>query len=109
MVSNSERIGYLAFYQIVRLVHPVLDQTTTHPPQPQQKKAQSFTEHIANYLDYFQSELCSGRKYSTNERVILILSRLHPTWRDALKRKYTTLAPHNGTSLQFRWSVSYIC
>jgi hypothetical protein len=79
-----------------RLVHPVLGQTSAQPPQPQQKKDQPFAEHIANYLDYFQSELCSGRTYSTNERVILILSRMHPTWRDALKRKYTTLIPQNG-------------
>jgi hypothetical protein len=96
MVSNSEGNGYLALYQIVRLVHPVLGQTTAQPPQPHQKKAQPFAEHIANYLDYFQSELCSGRTYSTNEHVILILSRLHPTWRDALKLKYTMLVPQNG-------------
>jgi hypothetical protein len=60
MVSNSEGNGYLTLYQIVRLVHPVLGQTSAQPPQPQQKKVQPFYEHIANYLDYFQSELCSG-------------------------------------------------
>jgi hypothetical protein len=96
MVSNSEGNGYLALYQIIRLFHPVVGQTATQPPQPQQKKAQPFAEHIINYLEYFQSELCSSRTYSTNERVILILSRLHPTWRDAIKRKYTTLVPQNG-------------
>jgi hypothetical protein len=88
MVSNREGNGYLALYHIVRLFHPVLGQTSAQPPQPQQKKAQPFAEHIANYLEYFQLELCSGRTYSTNERVILVLSRLHPTWRDALKQKY---------------------
>jgi hypothetical protein len=60
------------------------------------EESPSIAEHIANYLEYFQSELCSGHTYSTNEHVILILSRLHPTWRDALKRKYTTLVPQNG-------------
>jgi hypothetical protein len=96
MVSNSEGNGYLALYQIVRLVHPVLGKISAQPPKPQQKKAQPFAEHIANYLDYFQSELCSGGTYLTNERVIIVLSRLHPTWRDAMKRKYTTLVPQNG-------------
>jgi hypothetical protein len=105
LVSNSQGNMYLALYHIVRLVHPVLGQTTAQPsqphphPHPQQKKAHPFAEHIAKYLDYFQSELCSGRKYSINERVILILSHLHPTWRDALKRKYTTLVSQNGAIL----------
>jgi hypothetical protein len=38
MVSNSEGNGYLALYQIVRLVHPVLGQTSTQPPQPNRRK-----------------------------------------------------------------------
>jgi hypothetical protein len=62
MVSNSEGAGYLALYKSFRLVHPVLGQTTTQPPRPQQKKAQPFAEHITNYLDYFQSELCPAVK-----------------------------------------------
>jgi hypothetical protein len=66
------------------------------PPQPCQNKAQLFVEHIANYINYCQSELCSGHKYSINERIILILSRLHPMWRDALKRKYNTSVLQNG-------------
>jgi hypothetical protein len=78
MASNSEGKGYLALYQIVRLVHPVLGQTTAQPAQPQQKKAQPFAEHIVNYLDYFQLELCSSRTYSTNERVILIFEPSPP-------------------------------
>jgi hypothetical protein len=99
MVSNSEGNGYLALYQIVRLVHPVIGQTSAHTPQPQQKKAQPFVEHIVNYLDYFQSELCSGHTYSTNGSVIMILIHIHihPTRCDAMKRKYTTIVPHNGT------------
>jgi hypothetical protein len=96
VVSNSEGNGYLTLYQIICLVRHVIGQTSAKPPQPQQKKAKSFAEHIANYLDYFQSELCSGQTYSTNERVILVLSRLHPTWRNALKRKYATLVTQNG-------------
>jgi hypothetical protein len=72
MVSNREGNGYLALCQIICLFHLFLGQTTAQPPQPQQKKAQPFVEHIVNYLDYFQSELCSGHKYSTNKRVILL-------------------------------------
>jgi hypothetical protein len=70
MVSNSKGNGYLALYQIVHLVHPVLGQTSDQTPQPQQKKTQPFAERIANYLEYSQSELYSVRTYSTNERVI---------------------------------------
>jgi hypothetical protein len=98
LVSNSNRNGYEALYQIVRLVHPVLGQTTAQPAQPMQKKTQSFAEHVVNYIDYFQSELCSGRHYSPNEQLIFIVSRLHPVWRDVLKRKYTQLVPQNGTA-----------
>jgi hypothetical protein len=85
----------MALYQIIHIVHIVLGQTTDQPSQPHQKKAQPFAQHIVNYIDYFQSELYSGRGYSTNERVIT--SWLHPMWRNTLKHKYTTLVPHNGT------------
>jgi hypothetical protein len=83
-------------YKIVRLVHPVLGLTTAQPPQHQQNKGQSFTDHIKKIMDYFQSELCSGCTYLINERVILILRRLHPIWCDALQRKYTMLVPQEG-------------
>jgi hypothetical protein len=43
-------------------------------------------EHVSNCLDYyFQTEACSGRHYSIDERVILIICRLHLQWRDAMK------------------------
>jgi hypothetical protein len=80
LTTNSQGNGYLALYQIVRLVHPILGQTTTQPQQPQQKRHQHFSEHVSHYLDYFQTEACSGRFYSLNERVILIVSRLHIQW-----------------------------
>jgi hypothetical protein len=51
LVSNSGGNGYLALYQIVRLVHPVIGYNTAQPAQPQQKRNQPFAEHIANYLD----------------------------------------------------------
>jgi hypothetical protein len=35
IVSNSEGNEYLALYQIFRLVHPILGQTSAHPPQPE--------------------------------------------------------------------------
>jgi hypothetical protein len=60
LVTNRQGNGYSALFQIVRLFHPVLGQMTAHPVQPMQKKGQPFTAHIATYLDYFQSELCSG-------------------------------------------------
>jgi hypothetical protein len=81
------------------MVHPLIGQVTTQPPQPAQRKNQSFSEHVTNYIGYFQSESCSGRKYSMNERVVLILSRLHPTWRDTMQRKYKQLVPQGGSSL----------
>lgn len=96
LVSQSKGNGYLALYQIVRMVHPVLGQVTTQPSQPSQKKTQSFSEHVSNYVDYFQSESCSGRKYSPYEQVALILSRLHPIWKDVMQRRYKQLVPHGG-------------
>jgi hypothetical protein len=96
LVTNDQGNGYSALFQIVRLVHPVLGQTTAQPAQPMQKKGQPFAAHIANYLDYFQSVLCYGRVYSPNERIILIISRLNDTWRDIMKRKYIFLVPQNG-------------
>jgi hypothetical protein len=98
LLSNSNDNGYEALYQIVRLVHTVLGQTTAQPAQPRQKKTQSFAEHVENYIDYFQSELCYGCHYSPNEQLILIGSRLHPVCRDVLKRKYTLLVPQNDTA-----------
>jgi hypothetical protein len=74
LITNRQGNGYLALYQIVRLVHPLLGQTTT---QPQQKRSQPFSEHVSNYLNYIQREACSGRLYSLKERVMLIISRLH--------------------------------
>jgi hypothetical protein len=79
MITNSGGNGYLALYQIARLAHPLLGQVTAQKEQPQHQKSQSFAEHISYYLDYFQSEACSGRHYPLNERVLLILGRLHPT------------------------------
>jgi hypothetical protein len=38
----------------------------------------------------------AGRDYSINEQVILIISRLGPTYRDSMKRKFTQLVPQNG-------------
>jgi hypothetical protein len=74
-----------------------LGQTTAQPQQPQQKRHQCFWEHISNYLNYFQTEACSSRTYTKNERVLLIISRLHLTWRDAIKRKYTQRVPQTST------------
>jgi hypothetical protein len=34
-----------------------------------------------------------------NERVVLILSRMHPIWRDTMQRKYKQLVPQGGSSL----------
>jgi hypothetical protein len=96
LVTNSQGNRYSALFQIVRLGHPVLGQTTAQPAQPMQKEGQPFAAHIVNYLDHFQSELCSGRVYSPNERILLIISRLNDTWRDTMKRKYTLLVPQNG-------------
>jgi hypothetical protein len=96
MISNTEGDGYLALYQLVRLVHPSLGQATAQPQQPIHKPTQDFAEHIANYRDYFQSEECSGRFYSLNEKIFSIITRLHPTWRDAMKRKYITMVPQDG-------------
>jgi hypothetical protein len=96
IVSNSNGNGYQALYQIVRIFHPVLGQSTAQPAHSLQKKTKSFDEHVANYIDYFQSELCSGLHYSSSEQIILIISRLHPVWRDVIKRKYTQIMPQNG-------------
>jgi hypothetical protein len=96
LVSQSKGNGYLALYQIVRMVHPVLCQFTPNYSQPSQKKTQSFSEHVSNYDDYFQSESCWGRKYYPYEQVALILSRLHPIWKDAMQQQYKQLVPHGG-------------
>jgi hypothetical protein len=69
----------------VCLVHPILGHTTAQSQQPHQKRHQCFSEHISAYLDYFQTEACSGRTYTTNERVLHIINRLHLTWRIATK------------------------
>jgi hypothetical protein len=53
---------------------------------------------VSNYIDYFQSESCSGHSYSTNERIILILSCLHPIWRGTIQRKYKQLVQKIGQS-----------
>jgi hypothetical protein len=60
IVINSSGDGYSALYNIVCMVHSLLGQVTTQPPQPSQRKAQSFSEHVTNYIGYFQSESCSG-------------------------------------------------
>jgi hypothetical protein len=82
---------------MVRFINPLLGQTKTHP---QQKRHEHFSEHVSNYLDYFQTEACSGSHHSLNERVILVISRLHLQWRDAMKRYYTQSVPHHGTHPQ---------
>jgi hypothetical protein len=96
LIANSQGNGYLALYQIPHLAHPLLGQVTVHKEQPQHHKSQSFSEHISHYINYFQSETCPCRHYPLNERVILIISRLHITWRDVVKKKYIQLVPHNG-------------
>jgi hypothetical protein len=42
IVINSSGNGYSALYTIARMVHPLLGQVTTRPPQPAQQKNQSF-------------------------------------------------------------------
>jgi hypothetical protein len=37
-----------------------------------------------------------------NERVVLVLSRLHPFWRDTMQRKYKQLVSQGGSSLTVR-------
>jgi hypothetical protein len=96
MITDSGGNGYLALYQSARLAHPLLGQVTAQKEQPQHRKSQSFAEHISYYLDYFQSEACSSQHCPLNERVLLILGRLHPTWRNVMKKKYMQLVPHNG-------------
>jgi hypothetical protein len=96
LISNSQGNGFIALYQIVHLVHPLLRQTTTQPQQLRQKRHQHFSEHVSNYFDYLQTEACSSRHYSLNERVILIISRLHLQWCDAMKRWYTQLVPQHA-------------
>jgi hypothetical protein len=59
------------------------------------EKIQPFSKHISHYIDYFQSEACSVHHYPLNEWVILVISHLHITWRDAIKKK-TQLVPQNG-------------
>jgi hypothetical protein len=60
MITNSGGNGYLALYQIACLAQPLLGQVAAQKEQPQHRKSQSFAEHISYYLDYFQSEACSG-------------------------------------------------
>jgi hypothetical protein len=62
-------------------------------------------------MDYYQSEECSGRFYSDNEKVISIISRLHPTWRDAMKRKYINMVPQCGTvsTIPSECSIPLLC
>jgi hypothetical protein len=60
----------------------------------------TFFERVLNYLGYFQTEACSGHHYSLNERVILVISRLHLQWRDAMKSRYTQRVPQYGTHPQ---------
>jgi hypothetical protein len=74
LVSNIKGNGYLALYQIFRMVHLVLGQTTYQPAQPLHTKTHSFSENVTNYLDYFQLKECSGRIYPLNERIVLIIS-----------------------------------
>jgi hypothetical protein len=64
----------------MRLAHHLLGQVTAQKEQPQHRKIQPFSEHISHYIDYFQLEACSGRHYTLNEWVILIISRLHFAW-----------------------------
>jgi predicted RNA-binding Zn-ribbon protein involved in translation (DUF1610 family) len=42
------------------------------------------------------SRSCVLVEHTRPTSVSFFLSQLHPTWRDALKRKYTTLIPQNG-------------
>jgi hypothetical protein len=55
-ISNTNGDSYLALYLLMYMVHPVLEQAAVQPHQPLQLKTQSFSEHIPNYLNYFQSE-----------------------------------------------------
>jgi hypothetical protein len=96
-IINSYGNGYMALYQIIRLVHPLLGKSTSQPVQPQQKRTQWFSDHIVAYQNYFQTEASSGCHYSTNDRILLIISRLHITWRDVMRSKYTQLVPQNST------------
>jgi hypothetical protein len=97
-VSCTDGDGYLSLFQLVRMVHPALGQARAQQEQPSQSRSQPFAAHICRFIDYYQSEECSGCFYTDNEKVISIISRLQPTWRDALKRKYLTLVPQCGAT-----------
>jgi hypothetical protein len=79
LVSCTDGDGYLALFQLVSMVHPALGQATAQRKQPSQLRSKSFAAHISRFMDYYQSEECCGRFYSENEKVISIISRLHPT------------------------------
>jgi hypothetical protein len=97
LVSCIDGDGYLTLFQLVRMVHPAIGQATTQREQPSQLRSQPFAAHISRFIDYFQSEECSGRFYWENEKVISIISRLHSTWCDAMKLKYINMVPQCGT------------
>jgi hypothetical protein len=97
LVSCTDGDGYLALFQLVRMVHPALGQATAQREHPSQLRSQPFAAHISRFIDYYQSEECSGRFYSDNEKVISIISRLHPTWCETMKRKYINIVPQFGT------------
>jgi hypothetical protein len=111
LVSCTDGDGYLALFQLVRMVHPALGQATAQREQPSQLRSQSFEAHISRFMDYYQSEECSGRFYSENEKVISIISRLHPTWRDTIKRKYSNMVPQCGTvsTIPSECSIPLLC
>jgi hypothetical protein len=96
LVLNSKGNEYLVLYQIVHMVHPTLEQATTQPSQPAQKKAHSFYDHVANYIDYLQSESCSVINYTINKQVFLFISCLDPILCNVMQRKYKQLVQQHG-------------
>jgi hypothetical protein len=96
VISNSQRNGYLALCQIMRLAHPLMGQVTAQKEKLQYRKSKPFSEHLSHYIDYFQSEACSGLHYWLNKRVVLVISHLHLTWQDNMKKKYNQLVPQNS-------------
>jgi hypothetical protein len=111
LVSCTDGDGYLALFQLMCMAHPALGQATSQREQPSQLRSQYFAAHISRFMEYYQSEECSGRFYSENKTVISIMSRLHPTWCDAMKRKYINMVPQCGTgsTIPSECSIPLLC
>ena len=87
IVAASRGDGYEALHNIMRLEHPVLNETPVELTIPAQTSSMTFGQHIQNVIVFVERERLRGRSYTKWEQSNLALRRLHTKYEGRMRER----------------------